>query len=153
MKVINSCSYFAKITKLFEFYIILTKNTPTKYTNALPMIKNVKQLEQHRLGTENAKWNTENAKFVYPFLSHRMPNRCRSNSFTFLTDGYAFIHLVGMKNIFWKSFLIRKWSTLIAECEEVLLILDILHLSPATITLIIQWINSPCCAKDKSLLL
>ena len=30
-----------------------------------------------------------------------MPNRCHSNCFTFLTDGYAFIHLVcvirGMK--------------------------------------------------------
>ena len=25
-----------------------------------------------------------------------MPNRCRSNCFTFLTDGYAFIRLVGV---------------------------------------------------------
>ena len=30
------------------------------------------------------------------FVSHRMPNRCRSNCFTFLTDGQAFIRLVGV---------------------------------------------------------
>ena len=34
-----------------------------------------------------------------PFLSHRMPNRCRSNCFTFLTNGYAFIRLVGVIGI------------------------------------------------------
>ena len=36
-------------------------------------------------------------KVCLPFLSHPMPNRCRSNCFTFLTDGYAFIRLVGVE--------------------------------------------------------
>ena len=35
-------------------------------------------------------------KVCLPFLSHQMPNRCRSNCFTFLTDGYTFFRLVGM---------------------------------------------------------
>ena len=37
-------------------------------------------------------------KVCLPFLSHRMPNRCRSNCFTFLTDCYAFVRLVGVLN-------------------------------------------------------
>ena len=40
-------------------------------------------------------WNRK-CNVWLPFLSHRMPNRCLSNCFTFLTDGYAFIRLVGV---------------------------------------------------------
>ena len=42
-------------------------------------------------------------KVCLPFLSHPIPDGCRSNCFTFLTGGYAFIRLVGVMQLHFKG--------------------------------------------------
>ena len=70
-----------------------------RFTPQTPISIGIPRFSNNFLKTFISLMKQRKCKVCLAFLSHRMPNRCRSKSFTFLTDGYAFVRLVGVIDV------------------------------------------------------